>query len=101
MALRSKVEKVIVKQGQCLDDIALQEYGDCGAVSLLLEDNGNLQGFGTVLSGGQILLLKQTPINQDVVDYYKRKNIIPCTGVFDGVIQLGGFSNGFSNGFNN
>ncbi len=72
---------ITVQFKQTIFDIALQYYGDDDAVSMLFEDNPNLPGYDTVLSAGQKLEVKQAPVNQLIVDYYLRNQIVPVTEV--------------------
>ncbi len=72
---------ITVQHRQCIYDIAAQYYGSKDGVILLLLDNPELPGLDTRLTAGQKLQIKQSPINVDVVNYYKKNGIVPVTEV--------------------
>lgn len=84
--VRGKI--ITVEYRQNIYDITLQYYGDDDAVFMLLEDNPELPGLDTVLTAGQKLAIKQSPLNQKVVDYYKQNGIVPVTEVEDSFFEV-------------
>lgn len=66
-------DTIIVQQGQCLLDIALQEYGSAEGVVMLMRDN-NLSLDANLLPG-TALVVRNTPINKAVKNYYAAKRL--------------------------
>ncbi len=60
-------------KGQSLTDIAIQEYGDVSGVEYLIEDNGI--GLSDWLAPGTLIKIRETAINQLVIDSLKQKKI--------------------------
>jgi hypothetical protein len=71
------MKKVKVLNNQTIWDIALQEYGDVTGVFQILTDNPSID-LDTDLTEGTILYINGEPLNQDVVSYYKEKEIKPA-----------------------
>ena len=64
----------IVKSGQSLVDIALQEYGTTEGVLSICNDND--LSIGTVLTEGTVLVLDTDKVlKSNIVGYYERRNI--------------------------
>jgi hypothetical protein len=75
-------KRVIVLPGQNIFGIAIQEYGTVEAVFLLLEDNNYLtDGLNSILVPGQELLIKQAPVNAEIVNYYNNNKLKPKTEI--------------------
>lgn len=73
--------KVIVLPGQCLEDIALQEYGNVDGVGHLLFDNRATltDGFCTQLTAGMELTVGRPPINAEVHTAMLKLGVVPAT----------------------
>lgn len=73
--------KVIVEPGQCLEDIALQEYASQDGVRNLLFDNPDIlvNGFCTDLVGGMELRILSEPLDKPVYDAMRKLRVIPAT----------------------
>lgn len=73
--------KVIVQPGQCMEDIALQEYGSINAVAWLLMDNEDVfgDGFSTDLQPGAELALRDKAFDAPVHSAVRRAGIVPAT----------------------
>jgi hypothetical protein len=72
--------KPIVIYNQNLLDIAIQEYGDpCAAFDLALQNNINITDALPV--GSAIELATSNHLNNDILQYYKRKRMNPATNV--------------------
>ena len=70
--------KAIVQTGQTLLDLALRECGSDEGVFPLASRNG--LSITDALEPGQVLeVAPEDVVNQEVVDYYKAKNILPAT----------------------
>lgn len=56
---------VIVKQGQTMFDIAIQEYGSVEAIGMLMEDNPQIVELTAIDLGGTKVLVRQPipPLN--------------------------------------
>lgn len=70
------------QKNQTVFDISLQEYGHVEGVFKILAANAFLRP-DVSLDDGQLILIPDEPINQDIVDYYKKNNIRPATGEGD------------------
>lgn len=73
--------QVIVEPNQCIEDIALQCYGDIDGVRHLVEDNIALfpEGFSTVLEPGTVLVVRDEPINKPMHDTARKLRVVPVT----------------------
>jgi hypothetical protein len=90
---------VIVEPGQCLEDIALQEYGSIDGVTALVEDNLDLfpDGYSTDLAAGTELLVLRPPVDQPMYDAMRRLRVVPATNTADpGLYPAGDFNDDFS-----
>ena len=72
---------IIVEPGQCMEDIAMQEYGSINAVQWLLVDNEGvfLDGFSMDLVAGTELVLRDEPFDKAVYQATRKAGIIPAT----------------------
>lgn len=77
---------IVVKNGQTIFDICLQEYGSPEAVFQLITDN-NLEGINANLIAGQELVITGDPFTKNVVEYYKLNNIFPASLDIDDVVE--------------
>lgn len=98
--------KVIVQPGQCIEDIALQEYGSINAVRWVLEDNlvAFPNGYSTDLASGTELVLRDESFDAPVHAAVRRAGIVPATNAEDDgpTLGLGGDFNGdFNDDFDN
>ena len=58
------MQTIEVKIDQSLADIALQEYGSVNGIQLLLEDNAWLNGPTANIYPGDVLNVRETPLNK-------------------------------------
>lgn len=72
---------VIVQPGQCLEDIALQEYGSVDGVTWLFLDNEELlpNGYSTMIQAGMELALRDGHIDRAVYDAARRLGLLPAS----------------------
>lgn len=94
--------EVIVQPGQCLEDIALQEYGSIDGVREVVMDNEDVfvDGFCTRLQPGTKLAIRDEPVDRNVYGAVRKLGIVPATMGDLGPDPLG--PNGDFNGdFNN
>lgn len=72
---------IIVQPGQCIEDIALQEYGSIDGVTRLFLDNESvfMNGYSTDLAPGTELVITAEPIDKDMYDKMQRLQVIPAT----------------------
>lgn len=70
---------IIVQDRQSIWDIAIREYGSVEGVFRLLEDNPDLTGLDAPLSAGQSLVVRQAPVDTDVVRWYADRGLYPVT----------------------
>jgi len=71
------MKSVQVKDQQTVFDIAVQEYGSIEGVFDLLDGNDNLELDSDIVSG--TMLKTGTVIDQSIVGYYTKNNIVPAT----------------------
>ncbi len=75
-------DNIVIQQGQCLMDIALQYYGtaDPQALIALVQDNA-LDSVTTKLTAGQTLQIRNNAefSNTKIANYYRANNINPAT----------------------
>jgi len=69
---------MIVGNGQSLFDIAIQETGSAQSIVAILKLN-NIS-LSTPLTVGQELLMPDV-VNEDIYQFFKRKNIEPATAI--------------------
>lgn len=97
---------VTVQFGQCLEDIALQEYGSIDGVTPLVMNNEDVlvSGFSTDLVPGTVLRVVGDPIDPDMVAVMRAKGIVPATADAEGVDapeeEGGDFDDSFNDDFN-
>lgn len=72
---------ITIQQGQTLLDIALQEYGSVDGVIMLMRDNG--LELDAELTPGTSLVVRNTPINLAVKNYYAAKGMKLASAVVD------------------
>lgn len=72
---------VIVQPGQCLEDIALQEYGSVDGVPWLVWDNEQHcpDGLSTDIEAGVELVLRDDIIDRVVYDTARRLGVVPAS----------------------
>ncbi len=95
--------RIITQPGQCLEDIALQEYGSIDGAPLVVFANEDVfvNGFSTDLQPGTKLVIAGEPIDKPMYDTMRKLGVVPST-VSDGDGEaLGDFSSDFNNDFNN
>lgn len=82
---------VIVQPGQCLEDIALQEYGSIDGVREVVMDNEAVfvDGFSTRLLPGTKLQVRDTPIDRVMYTTMRKLRIVPATFGDNGPDPLG------------
>jgi hypothetical protein len=90
------MEVIIVIERQTIFDLAIQKYGSVEAVFQLLEDDPSVNeiveidgvqyemGLMSNLTPGQIVKIKSGAIDSNILEHYKRNNLIPISSiVFD------------------
>jgi len=90
------IKEIIIQRGQTMFDLAIMHYGDVEGLFLLMADN-SITSVNHNPQVGDKLKIKSAAINQSIVDYYTKNEIVVNSG-FDGIL-LRAFSSGFSNGF--
>lgn len=72
---------IIVEPGQCLEDIALQEYGSIDGVREVVMDNELvfIDGFNTRLLPGTKLQVRDTPIDPPMFNTMRKIGVVPST----------------------
>ena len=72
---------IIVEPGQCLEDIALQEYGSIDGVHQVVMDNESQfpDGFSTRLDPGTELTIQDEPIDRVAYGLIKKLGVVPAT----------------------
>ena len=72
---------IIVEPGQCLEDIALQEYGSQNGVAWLLLDNESVlvDGFSTSLEAGTELAIRDAAVDAPMLSAVRRIGVRPAT----------------------
>lgn len=94
---------ITVQPGQCLEDLALQEYGSIDGVSLIVFGNEDVftDGFCTDLQPGTELVISGEPINLPMYNAMRKLGVIPSTNADEAEELTGGdFNNDFNNDFN-
>lgn len=96
---------IITQPGQCLEDIALQEYGHIDGVSAIVFGNEDVftDGFSTDLQPGTELVITGEPIDLPMYNTMRKLGVIPSTVSADQVPEevVGDFNNDFNDDFNN
>lgn len=82
---------IIVLAGQCLEDIALQEYGDQDGIRNLLFDNRATltNGLCTRLTPGMELVIGGEPINKEAMQAMVKLGVVPATDDTDTTPSIG------------
>ena len=94
---------IIVQPGQCIEDLALQEYGSINGVTWLLLDNEDVfvDGYSTDLPSGSELVLRDEAFDKPVHDAVRKAQVVPATNTDIDGPELG-TSGDFSEGdYNN
>lgn len=94
---------VIVEPGQCLEDIALQEYGSIDAVGIIVFGNEHVftDGFSTDLESGTELVISGEPIDRAMYDTMRQLGVVPATsGASSPDPGQGDFNGDFNTDFN-
>lgn len=89
---------ITVREGQTLQDIAIQEYGDVDAVPILLYDNPEMNlTLDSQLQAGQQLQIVSAPVDAGTVAFFRSRNYRVNTGASTSgtVPQLPPVENGF------
>ncbi len=76
------MKRYIVTEGQTLSDIAIEQYGDVMSVFDLITDNLDLTGLDSELEAGQVLLIRDTPVNPAVIRHFRNRSIRVNTGEY-------------------
>lgn len=93
----------IVHPGQCLEDIALQEYGSIDAVGIIVFGNEDVfvDGFSTDLDPGTTLRLPGEPLDKAMHDTMRRLQVVPATVTEEAVpLPDEDFNDDFNDDFN-
>lgn len=92
---------IVVQAGQCMEDIALQEYGSIDGVTRLLLDNRDVfvDGYSTDLASGTELVITGEPIDKDTYTKMQLLQVIPATNSTDGpaLPDGGDYNNDYNN----
>ena len=96
------MKKIIVRYGQTIFDIAIQEYGCYEGVTVLCQDN--VLSLSSELVAGQVLLIQITVPdfsngNMQVVNYLVANGIKPNSGYQKPIITAPFYSGGFYGSF--
>lgn len=93
---------IITQPGQCLEDIALQEYGSIDGAPLVVFANEDVfvDGFSTDLQPGTELVITGEPINLPMYNTMRKLGVIPATHSVIAPIGPGDFSDDFNDDFN-
>lgn len=72
---------IILQPGQCVEDIALQEYGTIDAVGCIVFGNEDVfaDGFSTDLEAGTELRIPDGPTDQPMLNTMRALGIVPAT----------------------
>jgi len=74
------MKQIIVQESQTIVDIALQELGSVEGLFALLDANPDLYLDSELDAGQKVLVNESDIVNQDIVNYYRRKGISPNGG---------------------
>jgi hypothetical protein len=86
------MRQITVENGQNIFDIAVQEYGSVEGAAALIADNALADGYATILTGGQILLIKSAPTDAKMLADIKAAGIKPKGGTV--LTHVSGFAFG-------
>lgn len=80
--MASNIYNITAQAGQCIIDIAIQEYGTADAALWVVADN-NLPGLTAPLTPGQTLAIRTAPDVADkaMLQYFRNKGIKVAAGV--------------------
>lgn len=96
---------IITQPGQCLEDIALQEYGSIDGAPLIVFANEDVfvDGFSTDLQPGTELVITGEPIDLPMYNTMRALQVVPATVSAEQVPQavVGDFNDDFNSDFNN
>lgn len=95
---------VIVEPGQCLEDIALQEYGSIDGAGIIVFANEDVfvDGFSTDLPPGTELVLPGGPLDKAMYDTMRALRVVPATMSEEYLDEtIGDFNDDFNDDFNN
>ena len=72
---------IIVEPGQCLEDVAIQEYGHVDGVREVVMDNPAVfvDGFSTRLKPGTQLVIRDEPVDRVMHGLVRKLAIVPAT----------------------
>lgn len=73
---------IIVKKGQNIFDISVQETGTISNSVAIAAQNG-LNVTDALTAGQELIIPEALPVNRKIKDYYNRKKIIPATNGTD------------------
>lgn len=92
-----------MQPGQCLEDIALQEYGSIDAAATIVFGNEDvfMDGFSTDLQPGTELVLPGEPLDKPMYATMRALQVVPATVSDEDGEVLGDFNDDFNNDFNN
>lgn len=94
---------IITQPGQCLEDIALQEYGSIDGVTELVRSNRAVftAGYSTTLMPGTTLQVVGAPLDLPMYTTMHRLGVVPATdaGPLPKVALLGSFDTSFDLSF--
>lgn len=63
--MNQKVKHIIVKQGQSIFDVALQEFGTLEAVVCIVKDNCQVESLSAFIQPGTVLRIRRAIIEED------------------------------------
>lgn len=95
---------IIVQPGQCLEDIALQEYGSVEATGIIVFANEDVcvDGFSSNLPAGAELVITGEPLDKAMYDTMRALQVVPATVIrLEDTPVLGDFNDDFNDDFNN
>jgi hypothetical protein len=94
---------VIVGPSQCLEDIALQEYGSIDGVTALVANNRDVftDGYSTDLDPGTVLKVVGDPIDVAMYNTMRQLGVTPATDAAEMAEpeELGSFNDSFNDSF--
>lgn len=94
---------IIVQPGQCLEDIALQEFGNINGVTSVVRGNEDVftDGYATDLAAGTELRMMGDPIDAPMRTTMRKLGVIPSTNSAEVVEpeELGSFNDSFNDSF--
>jgi hypothetical protein len=95
---------ITVEPGQCLEDIALQEYGSIDGVTMLVRDNMDVfvDGYSTDLTPGIVLRITEGALDAPMFNTLSKLGIRPSTNSIDTFVPPtgGDFNNDYNDDHN-